>query len=33
MWAFDDYPEEDMLMVDGCKEAALIMVSRSEKTG
>lgn len=21
MWAFDDYPEEDMFMVDGCKEA------------
>lgn len=20
MWAFDDHPEEDMLMVDGCKE-------------
>lgn len=25
MWAFDDYPEEDMLMVDGCKEAFMWM--------
>lgn len=25
MWAFDDFPEEDMLMVDGCKEVFLWM--------
>lgn len=25
MWAFDDFPEENMLMVDGCKEAFMWM--------